>query len=176
MKSFIYSFLLIWMCVLVSGCTNGADVLQDDTDIPSLRLRVGENDLSDHVYRRQTDESSRDDVTSFKHLFEEKNIEYVPLGSKISFEFTDVPSSVVLKDIILNHDGSIKYDGNTVKSIDLESLEESYTFILDGNYHVALSSNSEDYNTVYRGLKCTAHFGESVEMYYFVFETESFYK
>ncbi|WP_147348019.1 hypothetical protein [Clostridium sp. AM58-1XD] len=108
----------------------------------------------------------------------EESIPYAELGStfQLLFDGGPAPDSIEIEDIILNENGSHKYNDSTINRGTLECTDKTAVFTLNQNSFALLSSDMSTYEKggVIRGFRviCSWDNGSSAE-YGFVLRTDA---
>ena len=102
---------------------------------------------------------------------------FLPLGTvfRVTIPSNSAePDTIVVKDILINEDGSPKYDEKAAVNELSATLEDNIiTFSLDNHWASGLSSDSEDYKegAVWRCFEITCTWDENVCVYSFCVRT-----
>ena len=90
------------------------------------------------------------------------NPPFVDLGSVITLTFSgEFPDTFSITDIVVNKDGSRKYNAQSDSPVAFEIVDNTVSFVVDKNWSTALSSNSKDYEpgSSYRWYKIVVNYG-----------------
>lgn len=178
MSKFINVFLVLTLLLTVlAGCTK-----KNVNEAPSkinMILNYGNEDVSTNFISPKVAESKIYDMSIFTMIASDNDaITYTELESIISMEFQEEPNSYEMKEYILNKDGTLKYDSNTIRNVPIKFENRTGSFILDENLAVSFSSNLNDYElrSVFRGFIFVGTWGDVTQSYYFIIKTDPYYQ
>ncbi|MEA3424473.1 MAG: hypothetical protein U9Q80_11845 [Bacillota bacterium] len=161
---FLLMVIITIMAVWIKNDTKSTNITVDDREI-------------NYVFRSKGSNFENYSETEIFRLLLEKNetVEYIKLGRTITIEFDYDFDTGEMTDYILNDDGTFKYDSKTTKTSEMSVDNGLYSFILDKNIAVYLSSNIEDYKdgAVIRGFKLTYPCEGEMKEYFFVINTDA---
>jgi hypothetical protein len=161
-----FAFLIALTIIFAfMGCNNSKqkeppEIKIQTEDGITINYIVAKNKWDGKVYDRE------DILVSF--MKEEKEILYLPLGSKIKVEFeTNPPFDVKLQDRIMKEDGSEKYNKAT-NDMNFEYKDGNVSATMDFNPVAMLSSDMKDYEkgAVLRGFIISAKWDKETECEY----------
>lgn len=152
---------------------------------PALIVTVGDIEIVNHL--TLTDWNGvKEEPVSFAELMNEeipmftcKEGEKILNEVKLSFAGLDTPTSIVVKDYLINENGSTLYTSKVVIERQAEQREDgNYYFPLDHHWALFLSSHSSSYTKpAFRGFRISCEFGEGRSCEYaFVLSTAPVWK
>jgi hypothetical protein len=144
-----------------------------------LKVTVG-SDHSSSVVKSKIVETLNDQYSDlFQSIINDSTIivPYAKLGETVQLKYKNdkEPSSYELKEIILNKNGTFKYDSKLDRSVYIKFINGSASFNLSESISSMLSSNSEDYKpgASLRGYRFVGKLENQIQEYAFIIRTDS---
>lgn len=170
-KMVIILFILCLNVFSVVGCSSKQKA-------PELTISVKGKEIPYTVEKLEDNEVDREDTEEqlTKNLIENEEIPYIKIGEIITIQFgKKYPDQIVVKDCLLNKDGTRKYSENLTRETQLELKEDTLQYELTPHIATGLSSDRNDYldGNVVRGVSFVYdRDGEEYE-YTFVIKTDA---
>lgn len=140
-----------------------------------LIISVEEKEIPYTVEKNIVDDYEDDGEDTEKQLIENEEIPYIKIGEIILIQFgKKYPEQIVIRDYLLNKDGTRKYPENLTMETRLSLDEGSLQYELTPHMAVGLSSNSNDYldGNVVRGISFAYNMDGDEYEYTFVIKTD----
>lgn len=169
----IYFIIIIILIINLAGCKNSDEP-------PNIRITSGDYTIESVVGLNYWNGGVYDRLDNFKFWIDQygdSNIKYIKIGEEIKIKFDKpFPDELILKDYILNEDGSKKYKNLKVEDLGFELVDGDVSFILEANDSAIFSSNSKDYEdgAVIRGFEIILTYDNGNECEYgFIIKTDA---
>ncbi len=172
--AFVATFALLAVGSILAPATATAFATQP----PAFTVRADETVLPSTVGLNKWEGAMIKRGDTLVNLAKEwPELPYVKPGTEIVFTIDGpAPDSMVLRDYVLNEDGTEKYWVDAPQNEVAFAFENGAgSFALRGNFLSLLSSNSEDYEPgrSIRGFKLTCAWGENECEYAFILRTDA---
>jgi hypothetical protein len=144
-----------------------------------LKATAGSDHSTSVVKSRIVETLNDQDSDLFQSIINDSTIivPYAKLGETVHLKLKDdkEASSYELKEIILNKNGTFKYDSKLDRAVYINFINGSTSFNLSANTSSMLSSNTEDYKpgASLRGYRFVCKWENQIQEYAFIIRTDS---
>lgn len=161
MKKTIIAILFLLLAPLLLACSK---------DIVDRKMIItADKEIIDNVIMGKDENHEK----IFMEYVNRGKVREVKLGDKIELNFGEaVPDYIVIKEWVLSDKGEIIYKDKVVRNSDYyDTGEGSYYFTIDEDLHTVISTEADELDGIYRGIRVVASWAFDRESYVLVFKT-----
>lgn len=167
---FRIAFIVCIMMITLLSCDG------NNREDQNITLSYKNSDEFINIEYAATGSEEYDDIYIFQSAMDEiDDIPYVDIGTKIIINFDRIPTEYKLTDSILKSDGSVLWGNKGLLDLDVNNENDTYSFLLDTNVLLYLSSDSTYLNSdrIYRGLRLACSWEDDYKVFYYIIETDA---